>query len=76
MAEYDEIDRLKRRLNWEGGGPLTDITNQAVDALTVRASEFATWIREIGTDRPLISIIMAFEIGFAAGRWGFRRAKH
>jgi hypothetical protein len=76
MAENDEVDRLKRRLNWEGVGPLADLTNQTADALVARVGEFATWVREMAEDRPLISILFAFQIGFAAGRWGPRRAKH
>ena len=76
MAENDEVDRLKRQLNREGIGPLADLTNQAADALVARIGTFATWVREMGEDRPLISILIAFQIGFAAGRWGPRRAKH
>jgi hypothetical protein len=76
MAEDDQVDRLRRRLNWEGVGPLEGLTNQAADALAARVGEFATWVREMGEDRPLTSILIALQIGFAAGRWGPRRAKH
>ena len=76
MAENEEIDRLKRRLNWEGAGPLAELSNRATDALTARGRAFVSWVREMAEDRPLISLLIAFQIGFAVGRWGPRRAKH
>ena len=68
MAESEEIDRLKRRLNWEGA-------NRATDALMARGGEFVSWVRERGEDQPMVSLLVAFQIGFAIGRWGPRRAK-
>ena len=76
MAENEEIDRLKRRLSWEGAGPLAELSNQAADALTARGRAFVSWVREMGEERPLISLLIAFQIGFAVGRWGPRRAQH
>jgi hypothetical protein len=67
-------DRLKTRLNWEAG-PLVELSNRATDALTTRGRAFASWVREMAEDRPLISLLIAFQIGFAVGRWGPRRAK-
>ena len=76
MAETEEIDRLKRRLHWEGAEPLAELSNQAMDAVTTRARAFASWVREVADDRPLISLLIACQIGFAVGHWGPRRAKH
>ena len=76
MAENEEIDRLKRRLNWEGAGPLAELSNRTMDAMTTRGQAVASWVRENAEDRPLISLLFAFQIGFAVGRWGPRRAKH
>ena len=69
-----EIDRLRRRLGWEAGGPLGEISNHAMDALGSIISATVSWIRRSGEERPLISILLAFEAGFALGRWGGRRA--
>ena len=60
MANHEEIDRLKRRLQWEGGGPLTDLSSQALDGLAIRVRTLVFWVREMG---------------FAAGKWGPGRAK-
>jgi hypothetical protein len=75
MANHKEIDRLKRRLQWEGGGPLMDLSNQALDGLALRVRTLVFWVREMAEGRPLISILLAFQLGLAAGKWGPGRAK-
>ncbi len=69
-----EIDQLRRRLGWEAGGPLTEISNQATGALFSMLTSAVSWVRQSGEEHPLISILLAFEAGFAVGRWGGRRA--
>ena len=69
-----EIDRLRRQLGWEAGGPLAEISNQAMDAVVSIVSAAVSWVRQSGEERPLISVLLAFEVGFALGRWGGRRA--
>src|SRR6202035_196768 len=54
MPPNEEIDRLRRRLQWEGAGPLTDLSNQAASALLARLRAFAQWVRGAGEERPLI----------------------
>jgi len=76
MGESEQVERLKRRLSWEGMGPVAELSNQATDALMTRGEEFAGWVRAMARERPLISLLMAFQIGFAVGRWGPRRAQH
>jgi hypothetical protein len=75
MAEKEEADRLKRRLDWEGAGPLAELSNRATSALTARGRAFASWLREMAEDRPRISLLFPYQIGFAVGRWGPPRAK-
>ena len=75
MAEKEEVDRLKRRLDWEGAGLLAELSNRTISALTARGRALGSWLREMAEDRPLISLLFACRIGFAVGRWGPRRAK-
>ena len=75
MANHEEIDRLKRRLQWEGGGPLMDLSSQALDGLAIRVRTLVFWEREMAEERPLISLLLAFQMGFAVGKWGPGRAK-
>jgi hypothetical protein len=76
MEQREEIDRLKARLHWESGGPLAHVANQAVDMFTSTAGILADRVRDNAEERPLTSLLIAFQLGFAAGRWGPRRAKH
>ena len=69
-----EIDRLRRRVGWEAGGPLAQVSTQVTDTIVSILGFAASWIRHSGEERPLISILLAFEAGFALGRWGGRRA--
>jgi hypothetical protein len=75
MDRHEEIDRLNSRLHRESGGSLDHLADQAVGAFASRAAVLAAWVRERAEERPLISLLAAFQLGFAAGRWGRRRAK-
>jgi hypothetical protein len=75
LAAQEEIDRLQRRLNWESAGPLTDLSNRTAAALFSLLRALARWVRQSGEERPLISLLLAFEAGFAVGRLGSWRAK-
>ena len=74
--QREEIERLERRLRWERTGPLTDISNRTTDALFSAIRFLARWLRRAGKEKPLISLLLAFQTGFAVGRWGPRRANH
>jgi len=75
MGHSEQVERLKRRLSWQGIGPVAELANQATEALMARGEELAGWVRVTARERPLVSLLMAFQIGFAVGRWGPRRAK-
>ena len=53
-----------------------DLLLQATDALVTRLGVAMERLRQSGTERPWISILLALQIGFAFGRWGSRRAHH
>jgi hypothetical protein len=76
MIENAEVESLKRRLKWEGAGSLVELSNRTLDAITAREHAIAMWVRESAEDRPLISLLIVLQLGFAIGRWGPRRAKH
>jgi hypothetical protein len=76
MERHEDIDRLKAQLQWKSGGPLANLAGEATDALAAGAKVLAGWVRENAEMRPLMSLLCAFQLGFAAGRWGSRRAKH
>ena len=55
-----EIDRLRRRLGWEAGGPLAQVSTQATDTLVAIFGYAVSWMRQSGEEHPLISILLAF----------------
>ena len=71
----DEIDRLKSRLQREAG-PLADLSNRGLNALIAGVGTLTAWLRVATEDQPLIALLLAFQVGFAAGKWGPRRAQH
>jgi hypothetical protein len=75
MEQREEIDRLKARLHWESGGPLAQLANQVVATFISTGGTLADRVRDNAEERPLTSLLIAFQLGFAAGRWGPRRAK-
>jgi hypothetical protein len=70
-----EIDRLRRRLGWESGGPVGQISTQATDTVVSILGSAVSWLRQSGEEHPLVSILLAFQAGFALGRWGGRHAQ-
>ena len=76
MAESKEIDRLQRRLTREAPAALTNLSNQMTASAFSLLRALAQWIRDSADEMPLISLLIAFEAGFAVARLGHRRAKH
>ena len=76
MAESKEIDRLQRRLKREAPAPLTNLSNHMTASAFSLLRSLAQWIRDSADEMPLISLLIAFEAGFAVARLGHRRAKH
>jgi len=76
VAENKEIERLERRLKREAPGPLTDLSNQMTASVFSLLRTLAEWVRHSAEDMPLVSLLIAFQAGFAVARLGHRRAKH
>jgi hypothetical protein len=68
-----QLEQLRRRLGWEAGGPLAQISNQATDALVASLRAVVGWIRRSSTEQPFITFLLVVAAGFAAGRVGGRR---
>lgn len=75
MADHDELERLERRLKRESLGPLTEISNQMTTSALSLIRAAAGWLRGTIEQRPLISLLIAFEAGFVIARLGGHHAK-
>jgi hypothetical protein len=76
LMTENKVDRLQRRLTREAPAPLTDLSNQMTASVSSLLRALAQWVRDSAEEMPLISLLIAFEAGFAVARLGHRRAKH
>jgi hypothetical protein len=75
MAANQQIDRLNHRLRSQSLGPVTTISDQALASLGSRLQSLVTWLRQAAQDRPLLTLPLSIEAGFAVARMGRRRAR-
>jgi len=75
MAVDEPIRRLNRELSRHSLGPVTTIFNQIVASLASGLQSLATWLRDTARDRPLITLLLAFQTGYAIARIGRRNAR-
>jgi hypothetical protein len=74
MAGQD-VDRLRRDLDREGLGPWNDVVVDASTALTRQVIAAIEDLQRSVRDYPLISVLLAVELGFVVGR-GFGRRRN
>ena len=75
MAADEQIHRLNRELSRRSLGPVTIISNQFVASLASGLQSLAIWLRDAARDRPLITLLLAFQVGYAVARIGGRNAR-
>ena len=75
MPADEPIHRLNRELSRHSLGPVTIISNQIVASLASGLQSGATWLRDPARDRPLITLLLAFQAGYAVARIGRRNAR-
>ena len=75
MADSDAITRLERRLQREAPKPLTDLSNQMTASLFSLIRTLAQWVRASAEEKPLITLLFAFQAGYAVARIGRRNAR-
>lgn len=76
MEASEELDNLRRRMRREGAGSLTEFSDQTMTATFTRLRNMARWLQTKVEEYPLICLLLAMQVGFVAGHWGPRRAKH
>jgi hypothetical protein len=75
MAANQQIDRLDRQLRSQSLGPVATISDQALASLGSRLQLLVTWLRQAAQDRPLLTLLLSLELGYAVARIGHRRAR-
>jgi hypothetical protein len=75
MTANQQIERSNRQLRSQSLGPITTISDQALASLGSGLQLLVTWLRQAAQDRPLVTLLLSLEAGFAVARMGRRRAR-
>jgi hypothetical protein len=75
MESNDQIHRLTLELNRQSLVPVATISNQALYIMASRLRLLATWLRQTARERPLITLLLAAEAGYAVARIGRQHAR-
>jgi hypothetical protein len=75
MAANQQIDQLNRRLRSQSLGAVTTISDQAMASMGSGLQSLVTWLRQAAQDRPLVTLLLSLQAGFAVPRMGRRRAR-
>jgi hypothetical protein len=74
MAVAEQLDRLHRQLSKQSLGPINPLVDQTLAGVSRASASIATWLRETAYDRPLITLLLSFQVGYLVARVGRRYA--
>jgi hypothetical protein len=75
MAIDEKLDKLAHQLSKQSLGPIDVLVNEAMSRLGSAAASVAAWLRWAATDRPLITLLLSFQVGYLVARLGRRYAR-
>jgi type III secretory pathway component EscV len=75
MNERDEIERLNWRLRMHNTDPVTAMARQAAASLFPLIQSIGDGLIGSAPARPLITLLLSFEAGFAVARLGRKHAQ-
>jgi hypothetical protein len=70
MAVDEQLDRLNKQLSKQSLGPIDPFVDRTLSGLSRASASFATWLRDAAYDRPLITLLLSFQIGYLVARLG------
>jgi hypothetical protein len=71
-----KIYQLKRQLSRQSLGPVAVISDLAASSLRSVFVSVVAWLRQAADDRPLVTLLLSFQAGYAVARLGRRYAHH
>jgi hypothetical protein len=75
MTVDEDLDRLSRQLNRQSLGSIETVADEMVRRLAFTANSLVTSLRQTAYDQPLITLLLACQIGYLVGRVGRRYAR-
>jgi hypothetical protein len=76
MDVDDRLNQLSRRLSRQGMGPIDTIADETISRLVLACTSAANRLRQIAADRPLITLLLACQVGYLIARMRRRHARH
>jgi hypothetical protein len=75
MDANDQLDQLSRRLNWQSASPVDTVVNEIMARLRIAGATLIAGLRWAASDRPLITLLLACQLGYLTSRMGRRYAR-
>jgi hypothetical protein len=76
MAADVQLEQLSRQLSRHSLGAINPLVDHAVSGFTRVSASLTAWLREMAYDRPLITLLLSFQIGYLVARLGRHYARH
>jgi hypothetical protein len=76
VAKDAKVQQLERQLDWNSPGPLGDIAVASMDSVLSITGQIVNSLRQSAVDRPLTTLFLSFQVGYAVGRWGRQHGSH
>jgi hypothetical protein len=74
MVVDERLDRLSRQLSWQSLGPMDTVINEITNRLTASGAALVAGLRQAAYERPLITLLLSWQVGYLIGRMGHRHA--
>jgi hypothetical protein len=70
VAVDDKIDRLSQELGKQSLGPVDAVSDEVMGRLGWASGSFVAWLRQAAYDQPLMTLLLACQVGYVAARLG------
>lgn len=75
MSVDEQINRLSNHLTRQSLGPIDPIFNATLARLSSAAASFVAALRQAANDRPLVTLLLSYQVGYLVARLGRRHAR-
>ena len=75
MAVDEQLERLSRQLSKQSLGPINMVFNEGMSHLGSASASLVAWLRQAAYDRPLITLLLSWQVGYLVARLGRRNAR-
>lgn len=74
MVVDERLDQLSRQLTRQSLGPMDTIINEITNRIAASGAALVAGLRQAANERPLITLLLSWQVGYLIGRMGHRHA--